>query len=151
VLVELDHPHVVRVLEVLQDGDGIALAMQFAPGGSLDDVLAERGRLEPGQVVAIAAPVAEALASAHRRGVLHGDVKPANVLFTSDGEPLLTDFGVARTLGHLTSDQVTGTAEFLAPELLDGAQPDPRADIYSLAVVCYQALAGHVPYAGPAP
>jgi eukaryotic-like serine/threonine-protein kinase len=151
VLTELDHPHVVRVLEVVHDGDGVALAMQYAPGGSLADLLAERGRLTPGAVVAVAAPIAEALASAHRRGVMHGDVKPANVLFTSDGEPLLTDFGVARTLGAVTSDQVAGTAEYLAPELLDGAHPDARADVYSLGVVCYQALAGRVPYTGPAP
>ena len=151
VLTELDHPHVVRVLEVLHDGDGVAIAMQYAPGGSLADLLAERGRLTPGQVVAVAAPVADALASAHRRGVLHGDVKPANILFTSDGEPLLTDFGVARTLGLVTSDQVSGTAEYLAPELLDGAQPDPRADVYSLGVVCYQALTGRPPYTGPVP
>ena len=135
VLAELDHPHVVRVLEVIHDGDGVAVAMQFAPGGSLDDMLAERWRLEPGQVVALAAPLAEALASAHRRGVVHGDVKPANVLFTSDGEPLLGDFGVARTLGQVTSDQVTGTVEYLAPELLDGAPPDQRTDIYALGVV----------------
>jgi hypothetical protein len=151
VLTELDHPHIVRVLEVVHDGDGVALAMQFAPGGSLDDLLRARGRLTPGQVVAVAAPVADALASAHRRGVLHGDVKPANVLFTSDGEPLLSDFGVARTLGRVTSDLVTGTAEYLAPELLDGAQPDPRADVYALGVVCYQALTGRLPFTGSAP
>ncbi|HEY7072701.1 MAG TPA: serine/threonine-protein kinase [Acidimicrobiales bacterium] len=150
-LTELDHPHIVRVLEVVHDGDGVALAMQFAPGGSLQDLLAERGRLAPGEVVAVAAPVADALASAHRRGVLHGDVKPANVMFTSDGEPLLTDFGVARTLGQVTSDQASGTAEYVAPELLEGAQPDPRADVYSLGIVCYQALAGAPPYTGPAP
>ncbi|HYZ97688.1 MAG TPA: serine/threonine-protein kinase, partial [Acidimicrobiales bacterium] len=148
VLTELDHPHVVRVLEVLQDGDGLALAMQLAPGGSLADLLAERGRLAPGEVVAVAAPVADALASAHRRGVLHGDVKPANVLFTSDGEPLLSDFGVARSLGPVTSEQVSGTPEYVAPELLDGSRPDPAADIYSLGVVCYQALVGQPPYTG---
>jgi Protein kinase domain len=151
VLTELDHPHIVRVLEVLHDGDGVALAMQFAPGGSLDELLAERGRLTAGQLVAVAAPVADALASAHRRGILHGDVKPANVLFTSDGEPLLSDFGVARTLGDGTGDQVSGTPEYVAPELLDGARPDPRADVYSLGVLCYRALAGQPPYAGPVP
>jgi hypothetical protein len=151
VLTELDHPHVVRVLEVLHDGDGVAIAMQYAPGGSLADLLAERGRLMAGQVVAVVAPVADALASAHRRGVVHGDVKPANILFTSDGEPLLGDFGVARTLGVVTSDQVTGTAEYLAPELLDGARPDARADVYSLGVVCYQALTGRPPYTGTVP
>jgi hypothetical protein len=126
VLTELDHPHIVRVLDVVADGDGVALAMQYAPGGSLEDLLAARRRLAPGEVVAVAAPVADALASAHRRGVLHGDVKPANVLFTSDGEPLLTDFGVARTLGWLTSENVGGTPEYLAPEQLAGAPPDPR-------------------------
>jgi hypothetical protein len=151
VLTELDHPHVVRVLEVVEDGDGLAVAMQYAPGGSLAGLLAERVRLEPGQVVAVAAPIAEALGSAHRRGVVHGDVKPANVLFTSDGEPLLSDFGVARTLGRLTSDQVTGTAEYLAPELLEGSPPDARSDIYSLGVVCYEALTGRAPFTGAVP
>src|SRR4029453_10551037 len=151
VLTELDHPHIVRVLEVLDDDEGLALAMQYAPGGSLEVLLASRGRLAPGEVVAVAAPIADALASAHRRGVVHGDVKPANILFTSDGEPLLSDFGVARTLGGRTSDQVSGTAEYVAPELLDGAHTDPRADVYSLGVICYQALAGQTPYTGPVP
>jgi hypothetical protein len=151
VLSELDHPHIVRVHEVVPDGDGVALAMQFAPGGSLEDLLLERTSVAPGEVVAVAAPIADALASAHRRGVFHGDVKPANVLFTSDGEPLLGDFGVARTLGRITSHQVGGTPEYLAPELLDGARPDPRADVYSLAVVCYRALAGVPPFTGAAP
>jgi Protein kinase domain len=151
VLSELDHPHIVRVFEVVPDGDGVALAMQYAPGGSLEDLLLERTTLAPGEVVAVAAPIADALASAHRRGVFHGDVKPANVLFTSDGEPLLGDFGVARTLGRITSDHIGGTPEYLAPELLDGGQPDPRADVYSLAVVCYRALAGVPPFTGAAP
>lgn len=150
-LTELDHPHVVRILEVIEDGDGLAIAMQFAPGGSLEALLAERGRLAPGEVVAVAAPIADALASAHRRGVLHGDVKPANVLFTSDGEPLLSDFGVARTLGRLTSDNIAGTAHYMAPEMLDGAPPDARADVYSLGVVCYEALTGRPPFDGAVP
>lgn len=151
VLTELDHPHIVRVLEVVEDGDGVAICMQFAPGGSLDVLLAERGRLSAGEVVAIAVPIAEALSSAHRRGVLHVDVKPANILFTSDGEPLLGDFGVARTLGRLTAvlgghGPIVGTAHYLAPELLDGSAPDPRSDVYSLAVVCYEALTGKRPF-----
>jgi hypothetical protein len=139
------------VLEVLEDGDGLAIAMSLAPGGSLDALLSQRTRLAPGEVVAVARPIADALASAHRRNIVHGDVKPANILFTSDGEPLLSDFGVARTLGKLTNEHVTGTATYLAPELLDGAQPDVRCDIYSLAVVCYEALAGEPPYTGDVP
>ncbi|MGH9209965.1 MAG: serine/threonine-protein kinase [Acidimicrobiales bacterium] len=151
VLTALDHPHVVRVYEVLDDGEGLALAMQFAPGGSLEGLVEERRRLTAGEVVAVAAPIADALASAHRRAVVHGDVKPANILFTSDGEPLLGDFGVARTMGRFTSDQITGTVHYLAPELMDGAAPDARTDIYALAVVCYEALTGQVPYDGAVP
>jgi len=148
---DLDHPHIVRMIAVLPDGDGLAICMQFASGGSLEALLAARGRLWPGEVVALAAPIADALASAHRRDIFHVDVKPANILFTSDGEPLLGDFGVARTLGRLTSvlggDTATaGTAHYLAPELLDGATPDARSDVYSLGVVCYEALTGKRPY-----
>ena len=155
VLTALDHPHVVRVLEVVDDDGGLALAMQYAPGGSFDLLLAERGgqgaALSPGEVVAVAAPIADALASAHRRGIVHGDVKPANILFTSDGEPLLGDFGVARTLGRHTSDQISGSVHYLAPEVLDGAVPDARGDVYALGVVCYEALTGQRPYDGPVP
>ncbi|MBW3576082.1 MAG: serine/threonine protein kinase, partial [Actinobacteria bacterium] len=152
ILAQLDHPHIVRVLEVVDDA-GPAVVMQFAPGGSLQDLLAERGRLTPGEMVAVAAPLADALASAHRRDVLHCDVKPANVLFTSDGEPLLSDFGVARRFASaVTADQVVaGTAEYLAPELLDGGRPGVRSDVYSLGVVCYEALVGSPPYTGETP
>src|SRR5438128_1237703 len=92
-LVALDHPHVVRVLEVLEHDEGVVVVMQYAPGGSLAELLSARRRLDAGETVAVAAPLADALASAHRHGIVHGDVKPSNILFTSDGEPLLADFG----------------------------------------------------------
>lgn len=101
ILADLDHPHIVRVLDVLPDRTDVAIVMSYARGGSLHDLLAERGRLSPGETIAVLARVADALGSAHRRGVLHGDVKPANILFTTDGEPLLGDFGVAQ---HLTPE-----------------------------------------------
>lgn len=148
VLAELDHPHIIRVVEVVQDGEGVAIVMELAAGGSLDAVLAERGRLPPGEMVAVAVPIADALSSAHRRGIVHGDVKPANILFAADGRPLLADFDVARVLGQLSGGQLAGTAEYLAPELLDGAPPGPRSDVYSLGVVCFEALSGYAPYAG---
>jgi serine/threonine protein kinase len=152
VLADLDHPHIVRVFDVLDDGDDVAIVMPLARGGSLRDLLAERGRLTPGQVVAVLAPVAAALGSAHRRGVLHGDVKPANILFTSDGEPLLSDFGVARSLAGATTPgptgEVAGTAAYLDPELLATGRPEPRNDIYGLGVVAYFALCGRFPFTG---
>jgi hypothetical protein len=123
VLAELDNLHIVRILGVIDDEHDPSIVMQFAAGGSLADLLAERGRLAPGEVVAVAVPVAEALASAHARGLVHGDVKPANILFTSDGQPLLADFGMA---------------EYVAP----GSSASPVADVHALGVVCYRALTG---------
>ncbi|MGH8899499.1 MAG: serine/threonine-protein kinase [Egibacteraceae bacterium] len=154
ILAALDHPHIVRVYEFVPDDGGIAIAMQYAPGGSLADRLAAQGRLEPVSVAAFAVPVAQALASAHRRDVLHRDVKPGNILFTSDGEPLLSDFGIARWKAgaRLTQTGVQlGTAEYLDPEVADGSPPDERSDVYSLGVVCYEALTGGPPYIGPTP
>ncbi|MCU1453386.1 MAG: Serine/threonine protein kinase, partial [Acidimicrobiales bacterium] len=149
VLASLDHPHVVAVLEVVADPPGVALVMPLAAGGSLRDLLDDRGTLTPGETVAVLAPVAEALASAHRRGIVHGDVKPANVLFTSDGEPLLSDFGVARFVGPAEPGApVAGTAGYLDPARRH-APVDARSDVYSLGVVAYEALAGRPPYAGP--
>lgn len=154
ILVALDHPHIIRIHEFVPDEGGIAIAMQYAPGGSLADRLAAQGCLDAASVVAFAVPIAQALASAHRRGVLHRDIKPGNILFTSDGEPLLSDFGIARwkVTARLTQTGVQlGTAEYLDPEVADGAPPDERSDIYSLGLVCYEALTGSPPYTGPTP
>jgi hypothetical protein len=125
----------VRVLEVKESNDGVIVVMQYAPGGSLAELLSARTRLDAGETVAVAAPLADALASAHRQGIVHGDLKPANILFTSDGEPLLADFGgVTR-----------GTDGYIAPEVLAGAPADERSDVYGLGVVCREALGGDVP------
>lgn len=152
ILTELDHPRIVRVVEVVEDADGVAIVMPYAAGGSLERLLAERGRLSPEQAVAVLAPIVDALASAHRRRIVHGDVKPANILFTADGEPLLSDFGVARSLGRQVNPDlgVSGTAEYLDPEAVQGgSRLDVRSDIYSMGVVSYEALTGKTPYGGP--
>ncbi len=156
ILADLDHPHIVRVLDVLPDRADVAIVMSYARGGSLHDLLVERGRLTPGQTVAVLSRVADALGSAHRRGVLHGDVKPANILFTTDGEPLLGDFGVAQ---HLTPGlagldgvsglrAVEGTTGYVDPELVATGRPEPRNDVYGLAVVAYVCLTGRQPHEG---
>ena len=138
VLAALDHPNVVRLIDVVADDAGVSLVMTYAAGGSLAELLAARGRLSADDAVAVVVPVADALASAHARGVVHGDVKPANILLTGDGVPLLGDFGIAR----LTTDAVTaGTPEYADPS----GRWDAAADVYALAVVAHQLLTGRRP------
>ncbi|MDQ3575147.1 MAG: protein kinase, partial [Actinomycetota bacterium] len=146
-LAALDHPHVVRVLGVVADGAGAAMAMEHAAGGSLATLLARRGTLAPAEVVAVAALLADALAAAHRRGMVHGDVKPANILLTSAGEPVLADFGIARPTAGPDPGGTTlmGTTGYMGPEVLEGARADERSDVYALGAVCYEMLCGGPP------
>jgi hypothetical protein len=148
VMARLDHPNVVRLLATVPDRatvprrDSVAIVMPLAEGGSLEDLLRRRGRLDPAEAVAILAPLAEALAHVHGRGVVHGDVKPANVLLTASGAPLLADFGAAG------DPAVVGSAAFVDPQRLASGRDDPLGDVYSLAVVAYRALTGRLPHTG---
>ncbi len=148
-LARLDHPHIVQVLDLVPDGAGTAIVMQHAAGGSLATLLAANGPFSAEEVVKVAAPLADALASAHRHGVVHGDVKPANILFTSDGEPLLSDFGAALSLGRANDHaEVLGTSGYADPAVLEGAPPDERSDVYALGAVCREMWTGIPPTAG---
>lgn len=141
ILAALDHPNVIRIYDVVDDGDAIAIVMQYAAGGSLADRLARGGPLPAGEVAAILIGIAGALQSAHARNVLHGDIKPSNILFTADGHPLLSDFGAA-TLGTAPA---SGTPEYLDAFVTAGGAYDERSDVYSLAVVAFEMLAGRRP------
>ncbi len=145
VLAGVDHPHVVRLRSVHGDGDALVLVLDLAAGGSLARLLATRRRLAPGEVVTIAVPLAQALATVHAQGLVHGDVTPANVLFAADGRPLLSDLGVARLLG-IGSGEVSGTRGYLDPAVLAGAAPGPASDVHGLAATCLAALTGQPPY-----
>jgi hypothetical protein len=150
-LAGLDHPNIVTLYDVVERPGGVALVMQYAAGGSLATLLAQR-RLTAGQVVTVCAPLADALAYAHARGTVHGDVTPANVLFTEDGRPLLADFGIARVAARLSARSgLVGTPHYLDPHVALGAAPDPASDVYALAAICYEALAGRPPYTGATP
>ncbi len=145
-LARLCHPHVVGVVDLVPDRGGVALVMEYAPGGSLAGLLARRGRLSPPEVVAIAAPLADALAFAHERGVVHGDVKPANVLLRSGGEPLLSDFGAGQAAGSREpKGSAVGTPGYVDPAVLEGSAADPRSDVYALGAVCHEMLVGRPP------
>ena len=143
----LDTPYVVRLRAVVDEGSAAVLVLDHAPGGSLADLLDRRGVLEPGEVVTIAGPLAQALAAAHAVALVHGDVSPANVLFTADGMPLLADLGVARVAGERL-DTVEGTAEYVDPAVAAGGEPDFASDVWALAALCHHLLAGTPPHAG---
>ncbi|GAB7145087.1 hypothetical protein AWC22_07090 [Mycobacterium riyadhense] len=140
------HPHIVAVLQAGQTVSGRPfLVMPLCAQGSWQDRIAEQATLGLDEVLAVGAKMAGALAAAHRAGVVHRDVKPANILFTEYGEPALTDFGVAHTSGgfQTTREASAGTPAFTAPELVDGAQPHEASDVYGLGATLFAALTGH--------
>ncbi len=153
VLMSLDHPGIVRLVELVDDGDDVVLVMPYLAGGSLHDRVATHGPLPPDAVRALAGALLDALAAAHRQGVVHRDIKPENVLFTATGEPQLVDFGVARATDHTpgltATSMVVGTPGFMAPEQARGEPAGAGADVFSLGGTLLFALTGTGPF-GPA-
>jgi serine/threonine protein kinase/Tfp pilus assembly protein PilF len=150
----LDHPNVLPIYEVSESEDGLPFfSMKFAAGGSLRDC-ASSLRNEPRKCVQLMAKVARAVEYAHGRGVLHRDLKPGNILIDEHGEPLVSDFGLAKWLSantDLTKSLTTfGTAGYIAPEQAEGAAADltPAADVYSLGAILFELLTGRPPFVG---
>lgn len=141
------HPNLLPVLAVIPDGAGRALVTPYLPGGSLRDLLDDRGTLTPGELVALLGPVAGALGALHAAGLVHGDLKPENLLLDARGIPVVADVEGARPIGT-AAGAVTGSAAYLAPEAATGGPVDPRADVFGLAVVAYEALTGRRPHRG---
>lgn len=143
------HPNVVTVYDVATDGGRPWIVMELVRGLSLADLLDAEGPLAPRRAAHIGAEVLAALRAAHAAGVLHRDVKPANVLLANDGRVVLTDFGIARVEGSsaLTmTGEVVGSPEFLAPERALGRTPGPESDLWSLGVLLYAAVEGASPF-----
>lgn len=138
---QVDHPHLLRVAAVVCDADQVALAMPLAAGGSLAELLTRRGRLRPAELLTVLIPIASALAAAHERGVVHGDLSPANIVFDSDGRPLLTDLGAARVALDC-GIAVAAAPGYVAPEVAKGAVPDSAADVFALGAVALHCLSG---------
>ncbi len=153
----LDHPNILPIYEVSESEDGLPFfSMKLAEKGSLHENAASL-RDEPRRCVQLMAKVARAVEYAHSRGVLHRDIKPGNILLNDRGEPLVSDFGLAKLLdgnNDLTRSLTTfGTAGFIAPEQAGGAASDftPAADVYSLGAVLFNVLAGRPPFLGSNP
>lgn len=159
VIARLEHVNIMPVYEYGEQ-DGLAyLVMPYLTGGSLRDVLKQRGRLTLNEAATYIDQAAAALDYAHAQGVIHRDLKPANFLLHADGRLVLADFGIARIMedsnnagNTLTGiGTILGTPEYMAPEMGTGAPVDYRADIYELGVVLYQMLSGSVPFTGTTP
>jgi serine/threonine-protein kinase len=152
---QLSHPHIVPLHFVGQKDDLVYLTMECIEGGSLADRLEREGKLPADEVARILREVAGALAHAHKRGVVHRDIKPHNVLLEAEtGRCLVTDFGIARTAeaSSLTaSGMLVGTPAYLSPEQVSGQHSDHRSDIYALGVMGYEMLTGQPPFTGPTP
>lgn len=150
-LASLEHPHVVPVYEVGVTPDGsYYFSMQLLENGDFNSRL-QRGVSEA-ELVRVLTAIADALAYAHTRGYVHRDVTPSNVLFDAEDKPRLTDFGIARAMAvtsRITASGLSvGTSHYMSPEQARGGEVDPRSDIYSLGVLCYEALTGHPPFRG---
>ncbi len=149
----LSDPNVVSVFDQGQDDDIAYLVMEYLPGVTLRDLIAEHGRLTTAQTITIMHAVLSGLASAHRAGFIHRDVKPENVLLADDGRIKIGDFGLARatSANTATGQQLLGTIAYLAPELVTQGSADARTDIYALGIMLYEMLAGEQPYQGEQP
>lgn len=143
-------PHIIDLYDVgvLENGQAY-LAMRLCPGGSLASLLAERGPMSPAAVINLGETMAEALGRAHRRGVLHRDVKPHNILLAEDGSPVLADFGIVALRHEISATTGRWTASYAAPELFHDEPATVKTDIYGLAATLYTMLAGHPPHHEP--
>jgi serine/threonine protein kinase len=154
----IDHPSIIPIYETGEDGGLLYIAMRYVDGMDLSTLLRREGRLEPARALAIMAQVASALDAAHARGLVHRDVKPANILLAagpagSDGHCYLCDFGLIKEVNTqqaqsalTATDQFVGTIPYVAPEQIEGRDIDGRADVYSLGCVLFHCLTGSVPF-----
>jgi serine/threonine protein kinase len=148
---KLDHPNIIPIHRVESEAGLVYIVMKYVSGQSLEDLLA-KGPLSIQMVRHVLREAALALGHAHRRHIVHRDVKPANIMLDEDGRVVLTDFGISKALqgaNHLTgTGTIIGTPQYMAPEQAKGREVDGRADQYSLAIVGYRALTGRLPFVG---
>jgi len=153
----LSHPNIVNVYDWGKYEGTYFIAMEYVQGRTLAEILKTNKRLTPKQAAEIASEVAAALGFAHEAGLAHRDIKPANILIGTNGQVKVADFGIARAMNSATESNLTqagsvmGTASYFSPEQAQGAQPDPRSDLYSLGIVMYEMVAGKPPFTGENP
>jgi serine/threonine protein kinase len=150
----LSHPCIAAVFDYGEQDGTHFIVMELAEGRDLARLLREEGPLSPDRAVRVATQICEALGHAHAAGVVHRDVKPANVIVGDDDRVKVTDFGIARAVGDSTltaTGSVLGTAHYISPEQAEGSKVGPASDIYSLGIVLYEMLTGSMPFTGDSP
>ena len=148
---QLSHPGIVTVIDRGEADGRQFIVFEYVDGETLKDVVERAGPLPARRVIELGLEIGRAIAFAHQQGLIHRDVKPQNVLISTDGRARVTDFGIARTIdavGHTESGTILGTSHYIAPEQARGEHVDAQSDVYSFGVVLYELLAGDVPYAG---
>ena len=153
-LAKLIHPNIVPIHDIGQTEDSFYMAMEYLKGGNLSERMREEG-LSVAEVIRICTQIAHALETAHQHNIIHRDMKPANIMFRDDLTPVLTDFGIAKQTDSEHSltktGMVIGTPYYMSPEQITGKEVDGRADLYSLGVMFYELLVGHLPFRAEEP
>ncbi|MDO5668809.1 MAG: Stk1 family PASTA domain-containing Ser/Thr kinase [Corynebacterium sp.] len=148
-MAQLNHPNLVNVYDFGSDGDHLFLIMELITGGTLRELLAERGPMPPHAAAAVMRSVLTGLSVAHSNGLVHRDIKPDNVLINADHRVKLADFGLVRAAtAATTTSQIVGTAAYLSPEQVDGSDITPASDVYSAGIVLFELLTGVTPFSG---
>src|SRR6202007_360544 len=150
----LKNPGLVAVYDQGTDAQHPFLVMELIEGGTLRELLAERGPMPPHAVVAVLRPVLGGLAAAHLAGLVHRDVKPENVLISDDGDVKIADFGLVRAVaaaGITSASVILGTVAYLSPEQVRSGSSSPRSDGYSVGIVAYELLTAQTPFSGDSP
>lgn len=149
-MAQLRHPNVLSVYDFSSTGEHIFLITELITGGTLGELLAESGPLDPATATMMLRSVLQGLSVAHDNGLVHRDIKPHNVLIDADGSIKLADFGLVRAMNNpqKTSNQIVGTVSYISPEQVDGTQITPATDVYSAGIVLFELLTGKVPFVG---
>lgn len=150
----LSHPNIVSIYDVGKDGDTEYIVMEYVEGRNLKEIIREYAPLSADQAINLARQITGAIQNAHENHIIHRDIKPHNILVTTDGVVKVTDFGIARAVSSATvthTGDIVGSVHYLSPEQAKGIQSNERSDIYSLGIVLYELLTGKVPYDGETP
>ncbi len=146
----LIHPNIVTIYDFGHDADRYFMVMEYVHGTDLKTLIRRRGRLSSEEAVETMSQLCAGVGYAHRAGLIHCDLKPQNILVTSDGRAKITDFGIARALASIEPDSrdeiVWGSPQYFAPEQASGAAPSPASDVYSLGIIFYEMLTGRLPF-----